>query len=51
MNVDLRLWHNVARSQLVEAIVRAGDEKRLGPVGIRLANGEGPETRANQYAR
>jgi putative SOS response-associated peptidase YedK len=30
VNVDLRPRYNVAASQNVEAIIRAGDEKRLG---------------------
>ncbi len=32
VNVDLRPRYNVAPSQLVETIIRAGDEKRLGPM-------------------
>jgi putative SOS response-associated peptidase YedK len=32
VNVDLRPRYNVAPSQLVEAVIRVGDEKRLGPM-------------------
>jgi putative SOS response-associated peptidase YedK len=32
VNVDLRPRYNVAPSQLLETIIRAGSEKRLGPM-------------------
>jgi putative SOS response-associated peptidase YedK len=32
VNVDLRPRYNIAPSQTVEAIIRDGDEKRMGPM-------------------